>query len=313
MEDATLLHELRPVLGSLLDRHLASSKEWFPHELVPWSRGRDFGPEDWDPEEFPLPDAVRSALVVNLLTEDNLPYYFATIDKMFDHEAFAVWTRRWTAEEMRHGTVIRDYLMVTRAVEPKSLERDRMAQVSSGESPEPTTVPDALVYLCLQELATRIAHRNTGKVVPDSAAYEIMSKVAADENRHYLFYRDLTAAALKIDPSGMMAAIERQVREFAMPGTGIPHFTAHAIAIAKAGIYNLPIFHDQILVPVVLRHWRVEETAELSPDAEQARQRLVDHIGRVGKMARRQAQRYADREGESSAAEKPVATVGSTA
>ena len=39
-DDAFL--ELEPVVGSLLERHLATTKEWFPHELVPYSRGRDF-------------------------------------------------------------------------------------------------------------------------------------------------------------------------------------------------------------------------------------------------------------------------------
>ena len=67
-----------------MERHITSSKEWFPHLYVPWSRGRDFeADEEWDPEEFPLPAAVRDALFVNLLTEDNLPYYFHTIDNMF--------------------------------------------------------------------------------------------------------------------------------------------------------------------------------------------------------------------------------------
>ncbi|MGH9185224.1 MAG: acyl-ACP desaturase, partial [Acidimicrobiales bacterium] len=76
MDTAALLHELEPVAERLLERHLASAKEWFPHEFVPWSRGRDFVPdEQWDPDDVDLPDEVRSALFVNLLTEDNLPYY----------------------------------------------------------------------------------------------------------------------------------------------------------------------------------------------------------------------------------------------
>ena len=42
--------ELEPVAGRLLERHLATTKEWFPHELVPYSRGRDFVPgEQWSP------------------------------------------------------------------------------------------------------------------------------------------------------------------------------------------------------------------------------------------------------------------------
>ncbi len=80
LHDLSLLHELTPVAEQLLERHLGTAKEWFPHEFVPWGRGRDFADgEEWDPAEWPLPDAVRSALFVNLLTEDNLPYYFRTI------------------------------------------------------------------------------------------------------------------------------------------------------------------------------------------------------------------------------------------
>jgi acyl-[acyl-carrier-protein] desaturase len=82
MDSPALLHELEPVAASLLDRHLASAKEWFPHDLVPWSRGRDFdGGYEWDPNEVDLAPAVRSSLFVNLLTEDNLPYYFRTIGR----------------------------------------------------------------------------------------------------------------------------------------------------------------------------------------------------------------------------------------
>ena len=42
LDSGPLLAELEPVAAGLLERHLATSKEWFPHELVPWSRGRDF-------------------------------------------------------------------------------------------------------------------------------------------------------------------------------------------------------------------------------------------------------------------------------
>jgi acyl-[acyl-carrier-protein] desaturase len=292
MDDGALLHELRPTFDSLLDRHLTSSKEWFPHEMVPWSRGRDYVPGDpWDPEEYPLPDAVRRALLLNLLTEDNLPYYFSTINLLFQAESFDVWTRRWTAEEMRHSTVIRDWLMITRALDPVELERGRMAQVSTGQTPQPPTVADAIVYLCLQELATRIAHRNTGKMVEDPTGYEVMARVAADENLHYLFYRDLGSAALAADPSAMVIAMERQVREFEMPGTGIPGFAAHAHAIAKAGIYDLGLHHDQILQPVVMRHWKLADVEGLSAEAQESRDRLLGYISRLGSIARRLAER----------------------
>lgn len=293
MDDLALLRELTPAVEGLLDRHHAAAKEWFPHQLVPWSRGRDFAPgEEWQPSEVAPDPAVRSALFLNLLTEDNLPYYSMEIQQMFGvDDAWGAWARRWTAEEQRHSIVIRDWLTVTRALDPVALERARMAQVSGGIAPHPGHVADGLVYVTLQELATRIAHHNTGKLLEDHPGYEIMKRVAADENLHYLFYRDATAAALQVDPSSVVIAIERQVRGFAMPGTGIPDFSAHAAAIARAGIYDYAIHHEQILVPVVLRHWKVESLEGLSPEAEQARTRLVQRIERLGRAARRRRER----------------------
>jgi acyl-[acyl-carrier-protein] desaturase len=287
------ISELEPTVARLLERHLSSAKEWFPHEVVPWSRGRDFDPgHAWDDgdSDVTLSDELRSALFVNLLTEDNLPYYFRTIERTFGpQDAWGEWNRRWTAEEGRHSIAIRDYLTVTRAIDPVALERARMAQVSCGEVPEPPTPQDAIAYVALQELATRISHHNTGKLIDDPAGYEVLKRVASDENRHYLFYRDLVTAALELDPSGMAVAIDRQVREFEMPGTGIVDFATHARAIANAGIYDFQVHHDQILQAVVIRHWALESLEGLDAEGEAARHSAVRHIGRVGKAAKRLA------------------------
>jgi acyl-[acyl-carrier-protein] desaturase len=118
-----------------------------------------------------------------------------------------------------------------------------------------------------------------------------MKRVASDENRHYLFYRDIVTAAMEMDPSGMMLAIESQVRCFEMPGTGIVDFESHARAIARAGIYDFKVHHSQILVPVVLRHWGVESVTGLSDEAERARDALLKRIDRIGRVADRQLRR----------------------
>jgi acyl-[acyl-carrier-protein] desaturase len=291
MDDRTLLEVLTESAAALLERHLSMTREWFPHELVPWSQGRDFEPGTaWIPEESAISPAARSALFVNLLTEDNLPYYFHAVSRIFtDDGAWGDWSRRWTAEEHRHSIVIRDWLTVTRALDPVDLERSRMAQVSSGFTyiNQIAGPCEALVYVTLQELATRISHRNTGRMLDDAHGIEIMNRVANDENLHFLFYRDLSSAALAVDPSRMVLAIANQVRQFQMPGTEITDFAAHATAIANAGIYDFAIYHDQILVPVVLRQWRLESIEGLSPEAERARDSTVRRIGRLGRVARR--------------------------
>jgi acyl-[acyl-carrier-protein] desaturase len=297
MTSTDFLGELTPTVTALLERHLTTAKEWFPHELVPWGRGRDFeAGEEWDAEEYPVSPGVRSALFVNLLTEDNLPYYFRTIERVFGADgAWGEWARRWTAEEGRHSIVIRDYLTVTRAVDPIALERARMHQVAGGLIPEPPHPTDGFVYVALQELATRVAHRNTGKLLEDKVGYDVMARVASDENLHFLFYRDLVSAAIEVNPSAMVLAIERQVRDFEMPGTGIVDFEEHAMAIAKAGIYDLLSHYEQILVPVVIRQWGIESLEGLDAEAEQARHAVLKRIDRIGRAGRRFAERRAER------------------
>jgi acyl-[acyl-carrier-protein] desaturase len=297
VNESELLNELTPVAESLLERHLTTSKEWFPHDYVPYSRGRDhvkghqWTPDDADLDGHEITPEVRSALLVNLLTEDNLPYYFRTVEQMFGKDGvWGTWVRRWTAEEGRHSMAIYGYLMTTRAIDPVELERSRMAQVSGGQTPNPPLY-EGFIYLALQELATRISHRNTGALLGDPAGYEVMKRVGSDENLHQLFYRDLAAAAIEADPNTMMIAMEKQVRNFAMPGTGIPDFDRHAALIAKAGIYDLQVHYEQILVPVVLRQWDAANIAGLTGDGAIAQEKLMKRLATSEKVAKRFADR----------------------
>ena len=282
-----LAEDLEARSGELLERHLSRSREWFPHELVPWSQGRDFLRDDHGCDgPGPLSPGLQSALFVNLLTEDNLPHYFHTIARAFEPDsAMGVWSRRWAAEEQRHATVIRDWLCVTRGVDLVALERARMHQVSTGfpTNGRDESLIDGLVYLALQELATRVSHWNTGQQL-DAPGAAVMKRVAADENLHFLFYRDMATAALETDPSAAVLAIDRQVCGFEMPGAGI---AAHAAAIAAAGIYDFRVHYEQILVPVVLQHWRLEKLEGLSGPAEVARAHTLRHISRLQRVVGR--------------------------
>jgi acyl-[acyl-carrier-protein] desaturase len=274
------LLELEPVVERLLDRHLATAKEWFPHDYVPWHLGRSFTDAPWQPSDSGLDEVARTALELNLLTEDNLPYYHLALWTLFGGRgAWGEWARRWTAEEGRHSMAIRDYLLVTRAVDPVSLERERMDHVSRGYYPRHIDGPlDGLVYVTLQELATRIAHRNTGALTGDPVAERLLVRVALDENLHYAFYRDVAAAAIELDPSAMVLAMKRQVLGFAMPGLELRGFRERAITIAAAGIYDLRIHHDQVLCPVLLRHWRLRDLRGLNDEAERARDEVLTFL-----------------------------------
>lgn len=275
-----LLTELEPVAGKELDRHLSAAKEWMPHEYVPWTEGSNFdgplGGVAWSPEQSKVSTTARTALVVNLLTEDNLPSYHREIYQSFSADgAWGTWVGRWTAEEGRHATAIRDYLLTTRAVDPVALERERMVHMTQGF--ETSYEPDMLhtvAYVSFQELATRISHRNTGRYTEDPFCDQLLARIAVDENLHMVFYRNLLNAALEIAPDQTVQAIWDVVEGFQMPGSTIEGFTRRSLAIALAGIYDLRIHHDEVLSPV-LKYWKLFELEGLSADAEQARLKLA--------------------------------------
>jgi acyl-[acyl-carrier-protein] desaturase len=147
-----------------------------PHEYVPWSDGSNFdgvmGGEAWAPEQSKVSDVARIALVVNLLTEDNLPSYHHEIATVFGRDgAWGTWVHRWTAEEGRHAIAMRDYLLTSRAVDPVELERFRMTHVAEGfEADNSHSVLHSIAYVAFQELATRVSHRNTGHHSGDPVA-----------------------------------------------------------------------------------------------------------------------------------------------
>ncbi|MGH2597449.1 MAG: acyl-ACP desaturase [Actinomycetota bacterium] len=287
---ADLLDELAPVVAAGLDRHLATTAEWFPHEYVPYEQGRNYLTDPWSPADSRLPDVAGIALEVNLLTEDNLPYYHLNLwDAFGRHDGWAEWLRRWTAEEGRHSIVLRDYLTVTRGVDPVPLERGRMEMVQIGYYPSwPELGPlDTVVFTTLQELATRVSHRNTGLITDDETAQRLTARIATDENLHYVFYRDLVAATLDLDPSSAVLAMHRQVLGFEMPGIGMPDFAEKAKRMATAGIYNFRIHLEHILTPVLLTHWRLTELEGLSDDAELARDEIVAYMERLERVGAR--------------------------
>jgi len=290
MDTAQLLTELEPTVEENLNRHLGMAKEWMPHEYVPWSEGRNFaflGGEPWSVEQSTLSPIARTALEVNLLTEDNLPSYHREVERAFGRDtAWGTWVNRWTAEEGRHAFCIRDYLLATRGVDPDELERARMETMETGYDSGDKPLLHVCAYVSFQELATRVSHRNTGRYAEDPVAEKLLTRVSMDENLHMVFYRNIVAAALEIAPNQTMRAITDEVKSFEMPGSIIPGFLRKSVQIAKAGIYDLRIHHDDVVMPL-LRQWGVLEMNGLDAEGEKARTELVEALEALDTQASR--------------------------
>ena len=302
-ETRALFKQLEAAVEENLDRHLAAAEDWMPHEYVPWSEGRNFAAlsgEPWSVEQSGLSTAARTAMEVNLLTEDNLPSYHRELGHTFGrHGAWGAWVNRWTAEEGRHASCIRDYLLVTRGVDPERLERARMATLQAGWDAGNKPLLPACAYVSFQELATRVSHRNTGRYCGDPVAERLLARIAMDENLHMIFYRNLVQAALEIAPNQTLRAIADEVAGFVMPGSVVPGFARKAVQIAQAGIYDLRIHHDDVVMPL-LRHWRVFEAAGLDAEGEQAQQDLAAALEALDARATRFVERRAEMQTERS-------------
>src|ERR1700757_3044870 len=259
-----LLHELEPVVEKNLNRHLSMHKNWNPHDYIPWSDGKNFyalGGQEWDPEQSKLSDLAQVAMVQNLMTEDNLPSYHREIAMNFGMDGpWGQWVNRWTAEENRHGIALRDYLVVTRAVDPVELEKLRIEVVNRGFSPGQNhqvradlfaeSLFDSVIYVTFQELATRISHRNTGKACNETIADQMLAKISADEKLHMI------------------------LRNFQMPGFQVPEFRRKAVLIAVGGVYDPRIHLDEVVMPV-LKKWRFFEREDITGEAAKLREDLA--------------------------------------
>jgi len=282
-----LLTELQPAAEENVNRHERMAKEWHPHDYIPWDEGRNFaalGGEDWDPEQSRLGEVAKAAMITNLLTEDNLPSYHREIAENFSMDgAWGTWVGRWTAEENRHGIAIRDYLVVTRGVDPVQLEQFRMEHMTNGFA-SPAEVEAGLLhsvaYVTFQELATRVSHRNTGKVCHDPIADRMLQRIAADENLHMVFYRNICGAAMDLSPDQTLRAINLVVQNFQMPGAGMPNFRRNGVLMAKHGIYDLRQHLEEVVQPV-LRKWNVFERTDFTAEGENIREDLAKFLEKL--------------------------------
>ena len=183
--------------------------------------------------------------------------------------------------------------MATRLVDPNQLELDRMIQMSGGEVPQLETTMDGIIYVALQELATRVSHRNTKTRLDDEAAQltdldrrsalhvvgQGIAKVANDENLHYLFYKGLAQKAFEIEPLQFLLSLRRVLKHFKMPGTGIPQFATKKEQIADVGIFDATIYYEQVVCQVVLKQWKIDQRADLGQSEQNVRKDVMRRIG----------------------------------
>ncbi|WP_431964650.1 acyl-ACP desaturase [Nocardia sp. bgisy134] len=279
LTDRELLEALADEVELNLRRHIAVADGWQPHDYVPWDDGRNFaflGGEDWTPEQSELSELAKVALTVSVLIADNLPSYHREIGKHLRTGSWWRWVGRWTAEENRHEILIRNYLMVTRSVDPVDLERQRMAHMTAGFRRPALHLLDILASCAFEEAASGIRHRNIAALNENPMVTAIAARIAADDELQSEFFADLVAAAFAIAPDQTMRAIADRVAGFEVPAVALPDGRGSDEVLAEAGIYDRAKEGELVFAPL-LRRWNVFDRTDLGLEGEQARAEL-EHL-----------------------------------
>ncbi|MGH1556046.1 acyl-ACP desaturase [Streptomyces sp. L7] len=194
--------------------------------------------------------------------------------------AWGTWVHRWTAEEGRHGIVMRDYLLASRAVDPDKLEAFRMQHMSEGfESDSRHSMLHSVAYVAFQELATRVSHHNTGHQSGDCPVCDRSAgRIATDENLHMVFYRNLLKAAFDLAPTSPCRPCATSSSTSGCPVTACPASERFAAQMAIGEVYNLRIHHDDVIQPV-LRFLKVMDIDGLGPEGLRAQEEIGLYMG----------------------------------
>jgi acyl-[acyl-carrier-protein] desaturase len=286
-----VLTAIEPVVAELMQRHRDSRKLWMPSDLLPAHEQTD---AEHDAEIAALrdqarglPDSVRVALALNLLTEEGLPHFHRLVAQYMGHDGvWAEWNNLWTAEEDRHGCILRDYVRDARLFDMRALEHMQYQYIESGFNPEWKDDPYRLLaYTSLQEKATQTAHANAGRLAGqyEPKLQKILAHICADEARHYLFYRDSFSAVLKADTNRALAALASVAPALAMPGHNIDGYAQMSEVERRAGIYGPREYLK--LVEDLLTHWAIDALDGLSAVGRAAQDKVMQLPRRLQRMA----------------------------
>ncbi|MFI6214427.1 acyl-ACP desaturase [Nocardia brasiliensis] len=276
LTDRELLESLELDVESTLRRHIDVADGWQPHDYVPWDDGRNFsflGGIDWDPEQSELSEVAKLALTVSVLIADNLPSYHRELGKYLRTGAWWRWVGRWTAEENRHEILIRNFLMVTRSVDPVELERMRMAHMTTGFRRPGMHLLDVLAACAFEEVAAAIRHRNTAALNESPMVTAIAERIARDDELQAEFFAKMVEAGFNVAPDQTMRAIADRIADFAVPSVTLADGRNSDDVLAEAGIYD-PARQDELVFKPLLQRWNVFTRTDLGAAGEKAREEL---------------------------------------
>ena len=234
--------ELEPVVLQELRRHLDTEDIWYAHDYVPFDKGENFAfldGKDWDPSQVTLPKHVTDALEILLITKDNLAgYHRELVEHFILEDKWGRWLGRWTAEEHLHAIALRNYLVVTREVDPTANEDVRVEHVMKGYRADSYSQIETLVFMAYYERAHAVFCRNLQEQISEPVLAGLVGRIATDEERHEEFFANLVAHCLTYSRDETIDAIAARAAALDVVGGDIDAYRDKIEVVAEAGIFD---------------------------------------------------------------------------
>jgi hypothetical protein len=176
-----------------------------------------------------ISDLDRAALQGTAVIEHGVPHYgevWSLVENLRDNWDLWQFTTLWTGEEHRHSYVLKKVcavLGITDEIEADLASVEGFAFAEAQKERCPTqcyqTVPGMLVYAIIQELATNHFYLTVAKRTASPFLKDLFTRIASDEMRHHVFYRDALRTAFEAskDPAWFRDQAYRATRAFKMP------------------------------------------------------------------------------------------------
>ena len=156
------------------------------------------------------------------------------------------WLGRWTAEEHLHAIDLRNYLVVTREIDPAANEDVRVEHVMKGYRADTYSQIERLVFMAFFEREHAVFCRNLEAQITEPVLKGLVGRIARDEERHEEFFANLVAHCLTYRRDETIEAIARRAAELEVVGADIDAYTDKVAHMAAVGIFGPEQLHRVI-------------------------------------------------------------------
>ena len=308
MKNMEVVTMIEPIVADAADNILVDPRTcWQPTDFLPDMSMEDAMEQlaELQKRAAGIPDGIISCLVGNMITEEALPSYQTYFNlvrgineerSLVSEKGWVKWSRRWTAEENRHGDLLNKYLYLSGRADMKEVEITIHNLISHGVEAKTDQDPyQAMIYTSFQERATRISHVNTGKLAGkfgDDALSRICKTIAGDEARHEKAYKLFMSRIFEIDPDGALLAFQKMMqKQITMPAALMDDkdsdnlFFRFSAITQKLGIYTTMDYAD--IIEHLVKLWNIPSLTGLKDYGAKAQ----DYLSTLGQRYRRIGER----------------------